>query len=102
LYFENAIFIVISEGKASSKNASKATLQFQWCKWKNNDDVEKLHKFWPIAWGSFDQLLVAQSETILWLEVTDPGALIPHFSMEKAFFKFTWMWRIEFPYGSGE
>jgi hypothetical protein len=29
LYFENAIFIVISEGKASSKNASKATLQFQ-------------------------------------------------------------------------
>jgi len=29
LSFENAIFIVISEGIASSKNASKATLQFQ-------------------------------------------------------------------------
>jgi hypothetical protein len=28
LSFENAIFIVISEGIASSKNASKATSQF--------------------------------------------------------------------------
>jgi hypothetical protein len=28
LSFENAIFIVISEGIASSENASKATLQF--------------------------------------------------------------------------